>query len=992
MAREITPFTNKASWGIYNNFFWGSSFNLDLQYASEKIINKIPVSDSPINVLILGIGTGTLEFPLLASIERITKRKVNITGIDLHKEPLLYSKFLLEKGLGDIPKNTNEFSNQLERCNWNNKDIDLLTKNGLSVQNHLLICDDLDYENNEKDNIVTAHRPSKWADRLRSNSKIPSDGFDIVISSFLFTHLNWWRITLANSLQFVKINGLFMYSSGDGDTRLFEGQTNLKNKNNKIITEILLHKDHGYFSRKEINEYRVLPKPINAIRSFPIENLMNYYKKNEFKEIVDEQENLLEYKITNTGNKDMYFNMIRNRSFSAFRTIDMLIGRNKHNKVIDSVEETFLDKLDGEDNLEFDIRWQLFKRTRQPDSSFCFNERLLGLNTQKIPVEFLDERDYINVGLPSIEPVFNLTTSDSQIFSEKILNKGRLGFLREYELWTGWNEPISSKEQLGHPVKTLSEKIARYFNYKGVISSSCMGGVVRDLDGTTGGTEFKYFLNYLYPDVEIQKQYLIDLQLYLNARNVDHSNISILLSSVLPVADKPCIFIYKYSKNPDSLQLFIELVEHASFYEIVFNFPDKLSECIPLIEHEARLRIENINFDMEKKEFTFSMPIDEIRIKQIADTIKCAMRNLGIDNIGINFEGINSGNKLFIDKLQEVLKPEVVFTIWSVFIIRNAKITVAYPFTYYVDGQCKADRAALMFYDTVLNFPEIDHEYIKINLMYKLMSFSDSGEVTKKSVQMTHKEDFGHEIRGLNDFISKIIQFLIEASISSISQEQKQFLLKLASAAFKYIDLWATNKSGEEKHTQVYPTNFKNETKLIAFLKLFHTLSIEEIINNMDHIKRFIESICINCCPELDQGRSEITKAVQALLVNALYHRIKFYIEENQSIDSTQIIHIVEMSSANICISLEQIESSHAKEILIHNLCCSDLHLRMGNSEPKIYGTHSVITSLLKGIDHKLSMYSLSYEEKQYNNSQKENHYNDKYLHFMFRTHLVINR
>jgi hypothetical protein len=492
------PFSNKDSWTVYNQLFWNSSFDPELEKTAEKIVTILSKSKPnseltlPIQVLILGIGTGTLELPLLASIERKSKRKVNIVGIDLYKEPLRFVEHLLDGGLENIPENTEKFIEEIKKYpHWDyNPNNEFKYEIRKVKDRHTLICDDLDYERidyKQEQNIITSHRPSKWADRLKNNHLVPTLGFDIVFSSFFFTHVDWWRTTLASALSFVRKDSLFMYSSGQGDTQLLEGKTNSKNDKNGNFTKIMLDEKNGYFVKAErkaegIKAYRNLPKPINAVRSFSLENLLNYWQHDGLEEYGEnknkgEKNDLLNYTIINSVDCAVYINILKLRTFSAFRTIDSLITVNANDNIIKEIESYYSNNINNRDTLNFDIRWHIYIRKKEPNDLFYFNRRLI-------------------------------KNSDEHKSEEQ--ENTEIKLYREYEWWTAWNEPISRKEELGALRSTLSEKVARYFNFKGVLSSSCMGGVIRDLDGT-GNTEFKYFVNYLYKDTKSQEKYLKDL-------------------------------------------------------------------------------------------------------------------------------------------------------------------------------------------------------------------------------------------------------------------------------------------------------------------------------------------------------------------------------------------------------------------------------------------------------------------------------------------------
>jgi hypothetical protein len=939
---DRSPFRNKASWKVYNQLFWNSSFAPELENAAEKIVNKLSnrtnsISTSPIQVLILGIGTGTIEFPLLASIERKAGRKVIITGIDLNREPLLFTKYLLERGLQNLPISTEHFIEQLNNFDWEHTSNSEFTYEKWGTgDGHLLVRDNLDYEMvdyQEGKDIITTHRPSKWTDRLRKSNK----RFDIVFSSFFLTHIDWWRTTLANALNFVGKDSLFMYSSGQGDTRLLEGQLNLRNENNKTFTEILLNEDRGYFTREGIRDYKNLPKPINAVRSFALENLLKHWEHDGLISCKnDDGTSLLKYKIKNIVSGKTCIEMLEQRTFSALRTIDSLIGVKENNSAIREVKSIFNNNIKDEDTLEFDMELHLYIRKddpkigkedpnddpTNPTSDFYFGNRLTGnLDKNRSP-----ELDGIKL-------------------------------FREYEYFTAWNEPISDKENLGTLNSTLPGKIARYLNLKGVLDPSCVGGVIRDIDGK-GNTEFKYFLNYSYQDIAIQELYLKSLYFYLNSRKSEHSNTSILLTSIIPIVIKPCVFSYKLSDILAS-DLGVKFIEHSSFDEIQFSCSNKIFNSLSSLQNKCNLELREI-IDNTSDKVAFSIRIEkesivEGNIEAIRQTLELAELS---SELGVNLAEFDCGHKSLIDKLKNALTKEVVFAIWSTFVIREAKTTVIYPFTYHVDNKPQADRAILLFYDSDIDSKIIDHEYIKINLMYKILKGSEDSQKGGNIIgKLATQEEFGHEIRSINIFCKRLFSFLIEKQNIDIDPEDSDYLYKIGLAAHDYIDLWAAVSNETISGNIVLNKGSFNEifwkkAKYMAFVKIFPKIEISTIIRYKTHIKNILDN-SLNIDVIFEEKTSlnpSFNKPLMAILVNSIYHCIEFHRNNISKSNSSLEDEIAGLSQAQmyLCVFIcGNPKTSKLSKIYVLNECDNSKFAYNRGKDFDI-GTKAVVRSVLK--------------------------------------------
>jgi hypothetical protein len=376
MINPAIPFSKKASWRAYCQLFWCSPSDPRLVDAVKNLCEYLPdleIIDSketrPIYVLALGFGMGTLEIPFLAQLQKQSGRKVLIVAIDLHKEPLLFASHLLKNGLdiSDLPESTNILVKELDEFAWDTS----YFSNAWNVDNHLFIEDRLDYEYDESQvealHFSEASIPSNWKERLKSKDfpfahLVPDDGFDMVLSSFFLTHIDWWRSTLSNALSLLNKGGIFLYSRGTGDMQIIEGQMGeRRSKNNQIglIKDIFLHNQHGLYRESIINKYRGKVKSVNAIQPFALDNLLDYWCSSD-RTLVRKIEEL-QYSIQNVVRKETYLAIIENRTFSAFRTIEKeIISKPEYEEIICDINK-FVSERNECDNLIFDLHWSIYK-------------------------------------------------------------------------------------------------------------------------------------------------------------------------------------------------------------------------------------------------------------------------------------------------------------------------------------------------------------------------------------------------------------------------------------------------------------------------------------------------------------------------------------------------------------------------------------------------------------------------------------------------------
>jgi len=400
IENKNSPYESKAGWIAYDQLYSGECEGFDK--VVDNIIKELNFDkdSTHINVLILGIGTGIFELPLLAAIERQTKKTVNIVAIDLCQQPLYFVKELLMRGINNLPKSWEERKYLLENSNcWENSSRWQMSPYAEKIQiesaTHWLIRDDIDFEPLRNDidpltGLINLSMGSKWEERLKAEKLILEGGFDIVISSFCLFHLTWWRRTLLAALDLLKLNGIMLYSQVGGDEKMFEGRHSkyTKSKEGKLIEEIFVK---NFFKDKEAERYYNSERSSTATQPFGINAIMEELANQKILlklpklKIKDAQETTrvkqvehFEYKITTKGlDLDCYKNLLDNRFFSMFRIIEDLVGTEYYNELLIKSLSKIEDK-NKSDILVFDFRWIIYRKTKDIKKSRFYKKFFSG--------------------------------------------------------------------------------------------------------------------------------------------------------------------------------------------------------------------------------------------------------------------------------------------------------------------------------------------------------------------------------------------------------------------------------------------------------------------------------------------------------------------------------------------------------------------------------------------------------------------------------------
>ena len=195
------------------------------------------------NILILGVGAGYFEIPLLYYLRHTyPKIKLNITAIDKSQE---YG-YIFHAALNEIFGKGNGSFGREEFKNINENRKEQSFKNSSKKLDVQFIVKDIeqDYEVNPDFN----GKDFSFTTQLEK--------YDIVFCSFILNHINFWRALLVGVKKCLKTNGQLFISEISGDSLLLNGDiSNWKavETNNNHSSELL-----SFFTKFYPNDFSIL--------------------------------------------------------------------------------------------------------------------------------------------------------------------------------------------------------------------------------------------------------------------------------------------------------------------------------------------------------------------------------------------------------------------------------------------------------------------------------------------------------------------------------------------------------------------------------------------------------------------------------------------------------------------------------------------------------------------------------------------------------------
>jgi Methyltransferase domain len=745
-------YTSLEGWIAYNKLYW-SNHPERVRPLCENIAEALPTNDRDIlNVLVLGVGTGTIEFPVLAELERQIDKKIRIVAIDSYPQPLGFAAHVISNnGLSNLPSTTNDLILMMEQWSsqWNNISnidsseslshylftVDIETKDStqynwqLDTDNnvvfdnlesigldrkHIFIEDNLDLNPLQEKNL---HKclPSRWKSRLQQfKGVVPEEGFDIVISSFCLLHLIWWRWTLSHGLALLNEGGLFLHSHPGGDKNLFRG---LESPRNKFLSKLSVEEKHHFELEKNSSKFnnakRIFVDTIfedSIVKKYfeSIERSNSFIKPHTIHQLlellcssgIEKKISDHEYVIVNTVGYSTYINLLKSRFFSPFQILEGVLPLKYYDKLVNGLSTN-----QGEENdvLLMTATWsgvKVMDRTKLLQSSMIrkFHKALL---------------------------------EDSQLMDNSAADSDFL-LVNNYEL-DGCMMDIQL-EQRNKQETDFQEDVARHLCSLGILSSKCIGGTVGRLKSEISGQQ-ALFINPLYQSEKELNELTFNVILYRIVRWISPTSNS-FFDSILPLTFKKHVMTYRFDAeiaDPISLQA----IDHHSFMEIRFSMNLENSRNLRNLLSSTIADIKKVQSDVLKdyidngNNYCFTIKLKSAnkyvdfrrKVRNIIEEI--------IEDKEYKFKLQNDIDDLCLGygKSKEMRKELMSFFCGEDNLIRTLshilidhKVIAVFPTTYYRFGKhdskiLKADESFRMIYPSDISDKEFGHEFNKFSFV-----------------------------------------------------------------------------------------------------------------------------------------------------------------------------------------------------------------------------------------------------------------------------------
>lgn len=761
---SIKVYENKEFWKTYNQLYWHNKPNQELINSAEKI-SKLLKSDikQPLYVLSLGLGTGTLELPLLARIQEYTQRTVRVVGIEQSGTALRVTTKQLSHGLNSLPTETEEMLERIDLASAEENS----NSSFWSTGNHWLQLDDLDFE--PSTNKLFQSFPSNWLTRLKENmaNDLPNDGFDILISSFCLFHLEWWQHTLIMALSQVKEGGLFLHSHMDGDEHILEGRSAPKIEEDRINTLGVCHNSNiarkifnTFFDNQDIKAYLTKPRFASAAIPFGILDTLQHFESRGLERLPD-----VKYLLPSKCSKENYISLLETRGFSTFRLIEKNIGGSDvYNEILEGLRN--LENTDGSDDLLFDLVWTIYR-----------------VETHKLINEPIMQK-FLRKGIGSNS---NIPTD------------------YEYEMKESIRYSPSIRHRLMVENGNLAEYLIKQLSVAGLLNSSCVGGDVGFIKDFKSPMQYWGFINPLYKPQDkteltknnIFKNFAARLAIYLMLIDNNYGHQSVgksLMKELLPYSLTPVAVSYEIISNEgnENFNTSIKLDNHSGFKHLLFRIqiPYNLSEKINLISEELIDKILK-DLDTESNEWIFKSPSSkdyrfdlEKLSNSITDTDIETLKSQCIKNT----EKLGGIEPIFIEKLKEIISRDNSERNFNVMLwlalLKPHNYILIIPATYYIKDKPVADNLVVLIYDSLQDIAEvkfqkkaISHEICKVNLLYSQQGISTGAEAAEK--------------RGISGILHQLPKDLAVASnsIANFAKKYKEFKKNLLGLDLPVLDL-----------------------------------------------------------------------------------------------------------------------------------------------------------------------------------------------------------
>ncbi|MEI7912032.1 MAG: hypothetical protein WCK77_20565 [Verrucomicrobiota bacterium] len=340
-------YANPAFWRVYNQMHAHDAS--DLAPLLKILCPLLSVHKGTLSVLIVGVGTGTVELPLLAGMQSLLPEKsITVDCIDRSDVALgiLGSRLRTpDWGLtADATKQCEVFIPQTEEFHQaRSRDI---TFNLLK----------LDVDRASADPARPEYDfPSSWA----FHETIKDKSYDLVIAAFSLLHIHFWNPVLRQILAHLVKDGIFIHPKALGDEVIWESacrRNKYKTRAERVFLDVVYREeDAREFARQNKGITAGNPDSINVFLDSMV--AAGYLRMIECCPFYTYSR----MPIPATA----YPGLLATRGFGLFRKLESVIGVAAYDSIVDE-SSRLIKRIGGSDRLNLEIHWDIYQLSVDP--------------------------------------------------------------------------------------------------------------------------------------------------------------------------------------------------------------------------------------------------------------------------------------------------------------------------------------------------------------------------------------------------------------------------------------------------------------------------------------------------------------------------------------------------------------------------------------------------------------------------------------------------
>ena len=335
-------YENPRFWRAYNQLHAHDA--RDAQSLTQVLCPRLASAGKNISVLILGVGTGTVELPVLAGLQELLPDKSFV--IDCVDRSEIALGILAER----LQKTDWGHDNAVVReCDFFNPQVEIIKQIRSRRIDFNLLKQDIDRLNS---NIGSPgyNLPSEW----HRHPLFEGKRYHLVIAAFSLMQMSHWDRVMQQIMRFLGKGGVFIHPKALGDEVIWElGTQRYRNRS---------HAEHVFldvvYRSPEANAFTRQSKGITAGRPGPISRRLDDLVTAGFLRHIKSKPSYC-YSAQPIA-KDTYAGLLKSRGFGLFRKLEAAVGTTAYDLIVDEVEQMRVTS-GAFDHLNLDLHWDVYQ-------------------------------------------------------------------------------------------------------------------------------------------------------------------------------------------------------------------------------------------------------------------------------------------------------------------------------------------------------------------------------------------------------------------------------------------------------------------------------------------------------------------------------------------------------------------------------------------------------------------------------------------------------